>query len=308
MKKIDFKYYAEFMLLIVTLLWGATFTIVKESLNNSSPILFISLRFSLASLFLIPFIIKNKVYISKSSVKAGFVLGILMFFSFAAQTIGLKYTTATKSGFITGSLVVMIPMFQIIIEKKKPSLGAFIGVALVFVGILFLSSGGNSIFTFLEDIGANFNVGDFFTLVCAILFAIHVVYLDVFSKKENTFVLFSFQIFTTAIFGIIFTFMLSLANYEKIHFVFSESLIFGLLYTSIFATLITTSLQTKYQKSVSPTKAGLIYSFEPIFAALIAFFALSEKITNFGLLGCALIFLGLISSELIEYYSNGREK
>ncbi|MCB0731272.1 MAG: DMT family transporter, partial [Ignavibacteriae bacterium] len=68
----------------------------------------------------------------------------------------------------------------------------------------------------------------------------------------------------------------------------------------IFATLITTALQTKYQKNVTPAKAGIIFSFEPIFAAIFAFFVLGEKITNFGYLGAALIMLGLLISELYE--------
>lgn len=302
------KYFAEFMLLLITLLWGATFSIVKESLNNASPILFISMRFSLASIVIVPFVYKHRKIFSATSIKAGLFLGTLLFFSFAAQTIGLKYTTATKSGFITGSLVVMIPMFQIIIENKKPTKGALVGVFLVFVGILFLSNGGNSFLTFLTDLGRNFNVGDLLTLLCAVLFAIHVVYLDIFSKKENIVVLFSLQIITTALMGIIFTFIFSYFDYEKINFKLTENLLFGLIYTAIFATVITTILQTKYQKEVSPTKAGLIYSFEPIFAAIIAFFALNEKITNFGLIGCLLIFLGLISSEIIEVILYEREK
>jgi drug/metabolite transporter (DMT)-like permease len=288
------------VLLFITLLWGATFTIVKESLHDINPMLFIAIRFSLATIFILPFVFKHKLDFQYSSVKAGMILGALMFFSFGSQTIGLKFTTATKSGFLTGTLVVLIPIFQYFIEKKKPGKGAIIGVIIVFIGILFLSSGGNSIFSFLHDLGNNLNQGDFFTLVCAILFAIHVVYLDIFSKRENVFVLFFMQIFITALLGLLFTFLFDYYKIENIKFIFSDNLIFGLIYTAFFATIITTALQTKYQQFVQPTNAGIIYSFEPIFSALIAFFALNEKITNFGLVGCILIFIGLISSEIFE--------
>jgi len=302
------KYYVEFVLLLVTLLWGATFTIVKESLNDSSPLLFISVRFSIAALILLPFVFKNLQEFNFNSVRAGLVLGVLLFFPFATQTIGLKYTTATKSGFLTGSLVVMIPIFQLLIEKRKPTKGAMIGVLFVFIGIMFLSSGGNSLLSFLNDIGKNFNIGDAFTLTCAVLFAIHVVYLDIYSRNENIFVLFSVQIIVTAVLASLFTFISAGLNYEQVKFHLSNKLIFGFLYTAIFATLITTAIQTKYQKAVSPTKAGLIYSFEPIFAAVTAFFVLNEKITNFGLVGCLLIFLGLVSSEIFENIFNDTDK
>ncbi|GAB4134457.1 MAG: DMT family transporter [Ignavibacteriales bacterium] len=303
------KYFAESILLMITVLWGATFTIVKQSLRDASPIFFITLRFSVAFILLIPFLFKKRNLFNLSSAKAGAILGLLLFFSFAAQTIGLKFTTATKSGFLTGTLVVLIPVFQLLIEKKKPSAWAIFGVILVFIGIIFLSSGGNSIFTFLSDLGKNFNYGDFLTLICAILFAVHVVYLDIFSRRENIFVLFSLQIGVTAFFGFLFSIFFNLINFETISFNLSRNLLLGILYTSIFATIITTALQTKYQQYVSPTNAGLIYSFEPIFAAVIAFFALNEKITNFGLIGCVLIFLGLISSELFEnYFKDGKQR
>ena len=298
--KVKPKYFSEFVLLFITLLWGATFTIVKESLHDINPMLFIALRFSLATIFILPFVYKYKLHFQYSSVKAGMILGALMFFSFAAQTIGLKFTTATKSGFLTGTLVVLIPIFQYFIEKKKPSTGAIVGVVIVFMGIIFLSSGGNSIFTFLTDLGKNLNQGDVFTLVCAVSFAVHVVLLDVFSKRENIFVLFFMQIAITAFLALLFSFIFNYSQVERIKFVYTDNLIFGLIYTAFFATIITTALQTKYQQFVQPTNAGIIYSFEPIFAALIAFFALNEKITNFGLVGCFLIFIGLISSEIFE--------
>ncbi len=302
------KYFAEGALLLVTLLWGATFVIVKESLDDASPMLFITLRFSFASIFLIPFAIRKRELFNKASVKAGLFLGSLMFLAFAAQTAGLKYTTATKSGFLTGSLVVMVPVFQLLIEKRRPSNGSIIGIILVFFGILFLSSGGNSIFTFISELGGNFNFGDFLTLICAALFALHVVYLDMLTKKFDFRILVFFQIVISGVLGFIFAIMFDLVQLENLKMDATGGLVFGILYTAIFATIITTILQTKYQKEVSPSKAGIIYSFEPIFAALFAFFVLSEKITNFGFAGSMLIFSGLIVSEVYDSIKNKNGK
>ena len=87
---------------------------------------------------------------------------------------------------------------------------------------------------------------------------------------------------------------------EHVKFIITKNLIFGLGYTAIITTLLTTALLIKYQKALTPTKAGIIYSLEPLFASIIAFFVLSEKISNFGLIGSILIFLGLITSETFD--------
>jgi len=300
LKNLHTKYLGESALLIVTLFWGATFVIVKESLSDISSMLFIAFRFAIAGILFTPFIFKKHIKFTSSAVISGGLLGLLLFGGFATQTVGLKYTLVTKSGFITGSSVVMIPIFQTIIEKRLPTKGAILGTAFVFVGILFLSSGGNSIFTFLETLGSNFNFGDFLTLICAVFFALYVVYLDIISKKYDFWLLIFMQIAVTGILSFVAAFLFGVSNIEPLKINFSNNLIFGLLYTSIFATLITTALQTKYQKLISPTKAGIIFSFEPLFAALLAFFVINERISTLGLFGGLLIFVGLLTSELFD--------
>ena len=116
------------------------------------------------------------------------------------------------------------------------------------------------------------------------------------------------QMFVTAAAAFLASSFFDMIDIEKVRIEYTEYLIFGILYTSIFATLITTAIITRYQKNVTPTKAAIIYSLEPIFASVLAFFLLNEKITNFGILGAVLIFTGLIISETYDYFRNGREK
>jgi len=296
------KFLGEGALLLMTVLWGATFVIIKESLNDISTTLFVAIRFGIAGIVLIFILVIKKDKIVKESILPGIFLGVLLFLGFFTQTIGLKYTSATKSGFITGSLVVMVPLFQTLIEKKLPSKGASIGTILVFVGIIFLSNGGSSLNNFFEELGANFNFGDGMTLICAVFYALQVVYIDIISAKHDFWILLTTQIVTVAVLALLTSLLLAGFSVEPIHISVTSYLIFGILYTTFFATLLTIGLQTKFQKVVSPTKAGIIYSFEPIFAALFAFFLLNEKITNFGLVGSGLIFLGLILSEIIDSF------
>lgn len=298
MLNIGTKYKSELLLIFVTLLWGATFVIVKEALNDISSMAFIAIRFIISAIILFPFILKKQY--EKETVIAGVLLGVLLFMGFATQTVGLKFTSATKSGFLTGSAVIMVPLLQILIEKRPPTRGVIVGTILVLIGISFLSSGGTSIFSLFKDISTNFNLGDGLTLICALFFALYIIYLDIKTSKYDFWVLLFLQILTTAILSIVFLFIFSFAEIESIRVNVNSNLIIAILYTSIFATLITTALQTKYQKNVTPAKAGIIFSFEPIFAAVFAFFILGEKITNFGYLGASLIILGLLVSELYE--------
>jgi len=302
-EKFHQRYKGELILLLITLLWSATFVIVKESLNNISSMLFVGFRFLIAGLILLPIVIRKRISFKNVNLKLPIILGVLLFLGFATQTIGLRFTSATKSAFLTGSAVIIIPILQTIIERRKPKTGAVIGVVVVLVGILLLS-GGNSFFTLLEDLVANFNFGDGMTLLCAIFFALYVVYLDILSSKYNFWLLLIIQITVVSILAFVSAFLFQSVNFEAIKIDFTSQLGFGILYTAIFATLVTTALQTKYQNLVTPTKAGIVYSFEPIFAAVIAYIAIGEKITTFGFIGATLIFIGLIISEVFDEVKN----
>lgn len=294
------KYFGEGALLFNTLIWGGTFALIKSAFQDISPSLFLSLRFSLATLLLLPFIIKVLRNVNKQTIVAGSILGIFYFTGFAAQSVGLNLTTATKSGFITGTFVVFIPILQLIIEKRIPKWFNVLSVILVLLGLIMLSSKGENVIEFLSQLGSDFNLGDFLTLICALLFAFQVVYVDVFTKKYDYLPMVFIQLFITGLGGFILTALFSLTGIEIIKFNFNNSLFFAIIYTSVFASILATIIQLKFQKNVSPTKAGIIFSIEPIFAAIFAYFLLNEKISNFGLIGCVLIFAGLIISEVLS--------
>jgi drug/metabolite transporter (DMT)-like permease len=294
------RFYGEAALLLITVIWGGTFAIVKNALSDISPSLFIALRFSIASLILFPFVFPQLKKINKETLIAGSILAIFFFLGFQFQTIGLNYTTATKSGFITGTFVVIIPLLQTLIEKRKPRLHNVVGVILVFIGLIFLSSRGENIVHFFEELGSDLNIGDLLTFMCAIVFAFQIVYVDIFTKKYPYMPMVFIQLFISAIGGMLAALILPSFGLEETKFTLNFNVFNAILYTSIFASIIAITIQLKYQKIVSPTKAGIIYSFEPIMAAFIAYLLLSEKITNFGLIGGAFIFAGLIVSEIFS--------
>lgn len=292
------KYFGESALLFNTIIWGGTFALIKNAFEDVSPMMFLGLRFGLASLIFLPFVYSHLIKADLKTLTAGAILGAFYFSGFAAQTFGLNLTTATKSGFITGTFVVFIPILQLIIERRKPKWYNTASVIIVLIGLIMLSSKGENIFEFIHQLGTDFNLGDLLTLICSLLFAFQVVYVDIFTKKYDYLPMVFVQLLITGLGGFVLSFIFSATSFEPIKFNLSGSLIFAILYTSLFASIIATIIQLKYQKVVSPTKAGIIYSAEPIFAALFAYFLLSEKISNFGLIGCALIFIGLLVSEI----------
>jgi drug/metabolite transporter (DMT)-like permease len=294
------KYLSEGALLLNTIIWGATFALIKTALNDISPMMFISFRFTLAALLLLPIYKSVLKVLNKQLLIQGVFLGLLYFLGFASQTIGLKYTTATKSGFITGTFVVFTPIFQVFIEKRMPGKGSLIAIVLVIAGLVLLSSKGESLLDVFNEIGTNFNIGDFLTLICAIFFALYLVYLDIISKQHPYMPLVFLQIAVTAIGGILMAGIFSTTGIEEPFYVLNFNVVFAIIYTALLATVLTTILQTKYQKFVTPTKAGIIFSLEPIFAAVLAYMLLTEQISNFGFIGCILIFTGLLASELID--------
>lgn len=293
------RFIGEGALVLTTLVWGVTFVVIKLALTDVSPLLFVSLRFSIAALILLPFMLGTLKLSTRQALAGGLILGLLNFAGFATQTVGLNFTSATKSGFITGTFVVFTPILQFIIEKKIPRKENILGIFLVLLGLILLSSKGTSIFDIFSELGENFNIGDFFTLLCAIAFAFYIVYLDMISHKIDYKLLVFIQIAVTGICGWIFTYILSASGMEKLSFSLNGTVIFSVIYTALLATILATTLQTKYQKFVTPTKAAIIFSLEPIFAAFFAFVIINEKVSSFGFIGGIFIFTGLLVSELL---------
>jgi drug/metabolite transporter (DMT)-like permease len=281
------SYRADFILLFVTLIWASTFAIVKDLLGVITPFLFIVLRFGLAAIIFI-IIFNKKINIRQGKTfQYGLILGTLHAIGFCLQTVGLQYTTASKSAFITGTLVVWAPVFQIVTERKLINIWQFAGVIFAGIGLYILSS---------PDTGS-LNIGDILTLIGAVLFGIYVVYVGKFSKVSDIKGLVVIQFILTVLIALPFA-----VFYETFTISYSGNIYLTILYMSIFATIVCSYLQTKFQKETTPTRAGIIYTFEPLFAALIAFIIFHEVIGTNIIIGGILILFGLLFSELSDLF------
>ena len=285
---------AELYLFATTFIWGGTFIAVKLGVVDLSPVLFVALRFSLAAvvLFLVGF---NRILkIDRALVWKGSLLGLLLFAGFTLQTAGLKYTTASKSAFITGLMVIFTPFFQFAIEKRPPKIGNLIGVAIVTAGLWMLTSpsGGASS-------GEGFTFGDFLTLLCAAVFGLYIVMLDVVSKKADALPLTFIQMIPPAALGWVTTPLLETPTAYP-----TATAVAVLLYCALLGNILCGYIQARYQRDTTPTRAVLIFTIEPLWASILGYLMLREVIGYRGMAGGAMIIAGILVSELSDSSSS----
>ncbi|MDH4070790.1 MAG: DMT family transporter [Ignavibacteria bacterium] len=279
------RFKGEMYLLATTVIWGSTFAVQKIGLREISALQLNALRFGLGALFFLLVFRRSVIPVSVRELRHGFILGFLLFLGFSAQTFGLYLTTASKSAFITSLMVVFAPIFQVIIERRAPTIGNIVGISVVCLGLWLLTSPGES----------GFNAGDLLTLACAFLFGLYIVYLDIASREVPAVRLTFLQLAVSAAGGWIMVLIL-----ETPVFPTQPDALLALLHLTVLATIVTTLVQTRFQKDTTPTRAAVIFSIEPLLAALFASFLLGEIFGPLGVMGGFFIVSGILISELSD--------
>ena len=279
-------------LLFITLIWGATFPIVQMALEDASPFAFVAVRFAVAALLFaalffrrlhLPHSLWGRTGWGREHLVKGITLGALLYGGFAFQTLGLAHTTAARSGFITGLLVPLTPVFAWLIFKERIGLRLWSAVLLAFAGLWIMSRP--------EAGGLNF--GDALTLCCAVVFALQVACVSKWANPTNDVLLTAIQLVATAIFAAI-----ALPFDSNAHFHPTTRLLSITLFNAVFATAFAIYAQLKYQPRISPAAAAVIYACEPLFAGLAAWVILDHVPPITTLYGAALIVAGMILSSL----------
>jgi len=281
------KLKAELILVFIAAIWGGTFVIIKITLTELPPFYFIAFRFSIATVIFYLLVLNKLSGWSKGSLKAGLILGILLFAGFASQTSGLLYTTASKSALITGVNLLIVPFAQYFIIKRKVGFENWTGVAVVLIGLYLLTNPAVN----------GINKGDLLTLICAFSWAFYIIYLDVFSRKYNLYVLVLTQFVLVSMLSFLFAVLFESTG--DIHF--SSTAAWGLLYTAIPATLIATFLGNKYQKETTPIRAALLITFEQPSAVIFAIIFMKDVFSLLQIIGGVLMITGILFSETFEY-------
>ncbi|NUN70625.1 MAG: DMT family transporter [Bacteroidetes bacterium] len=275
---------AELALFATTFIWGSTFVVVKAGSGDISPSLFIALRFGIGALAFALFLLPQLRTIKRSTVLRSMILGAMLGTGILLQNNGIYLTTASKSAFITGLMVIFTPIAQLILERRPPKAGNIIGIIIVTVGLYLLTSPS----------GSELNTGDLLVLVSAAIFGVYIVYLDIFSKEENVLHLSFLQVSVTTLTALL------VVPFETFVFEPTAQLIGSLLYMGICATVFTTYVQTRFQKDTTPTRAVIIFTIEPVIASVLAYFVLGEVLGLTGIIGAALIVAGILFSEFSD--------
>ncbi len=275
---------AELSLALIAFIWGATFVVVKSALAHVSTFLFLALRFSLASL-LLAFALRSRLSRREPvNWKAGGLCALFLFMGYGLQTAGLRLTSASRSAFITGLYVVLVPLLASFVKKSKPRLLEIAGALAATAGTALMTSGG---------IDLRFNLGDLLTACCAIAFAAHILAVAHYSRKMDYERLSLLQVAGVALLS-----WLAAGSVEAPHIVWSREVWFALLTTAVFATALSFLLYTWAQKHTTATRAALIFALEPVFAGLTAWLAVGEAWTARSLSGAGLILSGIVMVEL----------
>ena len=287
---------AHLLLLATVFVWGGTFVLVKDALQDATPLLFNLLRMSLAFIVLAIANHRHLRNLSRPAVVSGLIVGVLLAAGYQFQTSGLARTTPAKSAFITGLVVVFVPLFTAIPALRPtgahaPRWTAAIGAVLAFSGLLLLTTPAGTAWAHLF---VSIGLGDMLTLACAIAFAGHLLSLAHASPGLPAPQLATLQIGFAAL-----VMLLTLPLGEHPHATFTPRLIVALIVTSVFATAAAFTIQSWAQKHLPPTHTAVILSLEPVFAWLTALLFLHEHLGPRALAGAILIIAGIAVTELI---------
>lgn len=281
---------AHILLVLVTFAWGVTFVVIKNALTDISPLLFNSIRMTLAALCLAVFYWKHIRGIDTAVLKYGLLTGAFLWAGYEFQTTGLKLTTPSKSGFLTGVSVVLVPVFLALFWKRKVNRWTAIGVASAFFGLILMTvpSGESA----LGDWGS-VNFGDLLTLGCAVAFGFHIIFLGRATQKH------SFQqiaVLQTTVAAVLMLATVPLV--ENVHVRWTPQLFWAIGVTGVICTAVAFSIQAWAQQFTPPTHTALIFALEPVFAWLTSYLVEGEKLGFRASFGALLILGGILLSEL----------
>jgi drug/metabolite transporter (DMT)-like permease len=299
---------AQLLLLCVVFIWGSSFVVVKDALRDISPLLFNLIRMCLAFLCLAVFYRGHIGRINRRAVVSGGVVGFCLAIGYAFQTTGLALTTPSKSAFITGFSVVLVPLLAATpglrpANAVPPRWNAWTGALLAFAGLTLLTAPARSAAAGVSPaaalIGLDFggiNLGDLLTLGCALGFALHIIALAHTSPRVPFEQLALLQVGFCAAFMAIGTPLL-----EHAFIRLTLHLAAAFIIAAVLATAAAFTIQSWAQRYLAPTQTALLLALEPVFAAFTSLVVLGERLSLRASLGALLILAGIALTELVPY-------
>jgi drug/metabolite transporter (DMT)-like permease len=280
---------SDLLLIAAAAVWGVSFVIVKDALNDASPLLLLGVRFTIATLVLAPFINLRGGF-SAAELRAGLLLTVLLASGFATQAVGLQYTTPARSAFIVAMSSVLAPVIAMVLLKHRTGWLVLLALVIAGAGIYFLTA---------PDAGG-LNRGDMWTMLTAVVFGGHIVAVTEFSKRFEAERIVWLQLPGTAVGTLAAALMV-----EPLRLDWSVGFGAALLFLAVMSTAVALVWQMRAQREMTSARASLLLCFEPVFAALTSRFFWGESFTLSQGVGAILILAGMLLAVLGEARSEG---
>lgn len=279
---------ADSLLALVTLVWGSTFVLVKDMVEHVPPMMFLAARFCIGAVALaLAALVAGKLRgLTWRELRWGSAIGVALWSGYAFQTLGLQITTASKAGFITGLSVVLVPVFGIFMLRHRPDAWAWAGVAGATVGLALMS--------LHFDQGIQVNSGDLLVLGCAASFAMHLLLIARTSQWCDPLRCAMVQVTVAGLLNGV-----SALLFEPRGPVLGGDAWLAAAFLGLAATAAAFLIQTSVQRFTTPTHTALIFTLEPVFAAIFGYWLNGEVLTPLGWIGAALILAGMLVAEFV---------
>ncbi|AGN78565.1 DMT family transporter [Pseudomonas putida] len=274
---------AELVLVFITMLWGGTFLLVHNVMTVSGPMFFVGLRFAAAALFVGVVSARALPGLTFTELKAGLLIGVSIMLGYGLQTMGLQTISSSQSAFITALYVPFVPLLQWLVLGRRPGLMPSIGICLAFIGLMLLAGP--------EGGSLHFSEGEVVTLVSAVAIAAEIILISRYAGQVDVRRVTVVQLATASLLA----FLMIVPTQERIPD-FSWLLLASAIGLGAMSAVIQVAMNWA-QKSVSPTRATLIYAGEPVWAGIVGRIA-GERLPGVALLGGLLIVIAVVVSEL----------
>lgn len=300
----------KILLLMVTVAWGSSFIILKDTLstlgNGNFTFFVLASRFIIAGVALALICWKKTISIKKGTFIKGLILGLILFGAYGVQTVGLNYTTPSKNAFLTTIYVVLVPFLSWLFLNKKPVFRNYAAAVLCFVGIAFVALLGRN------EHGSSELLGDLLTIASGIFYALQIIYISKSVEKEDAMQLLIVELLTVAVLCSICSGIFEFSMHAS-EFSINFDVIWRLLYLALVCTLFAQFGQIVAQKYVSPMSIALIFSLESVFGVLFELLLGDIRLTPFIIIGFVCIFISQLVSEISikdikEAISNRKKK
>ncbi len=283
---------AHVLLILMTIVWGATFVEIKDALRDISPLLFNAVRLTLAAAVLALIYWRQWPRVTGAAFAMGTLCGVFLWAGYEFQTTGLRLTTPSKSGFLTGVSVALVPVFQALFWRRRLRAWTWMGVFAALIG-LYLMAVPASHAAGAELNLQGINLGDVLTLGCAVTFAFQIIFVGIATRRHPFEQVAMLQ---AAVCAALMAVTVPIA--ENAHAIWSGRVILATLITGLLGTAAAFTIQAWAQQFTSPTYTALIFTLEPVFAWITSYLVLGERLGYRGGTGAALILGGIVIAEV----------